>query len=289
VAGSPATTEEILKRQPDATHLWMAEAHLVSSDFDRIVVDLAWKHYVTRTDGTRQEVAGDRGTVVLKEGQPYILDFVRASDADRDVCKVANVTIDLVANLKYESPIADNVLAYEAWLIHDDARGNRYTERAQASGRQGELTHVAFMPMRWPIERTGCSLYAQVVGTVSADIRGAVRADGRVDLHVRPSRDISQLPGERPVNAEGGATMITASLGEAVTFVLPDATGNNGFGLPCKPTSAPQPPLPTGVRFNAPPPQLKMYDPLLFVDYAQFLAGHKTSLVITVRKQGVGE
>lgn len=289
VAGSPATPEEIFRRQPDAIHLWVAEARLVSSDFDRIVVDLAWKHYVTAPGGAREEVAGARGTITLKEGQPYVLDFVRANDVDRDVCRVANVTIDLVANLKYESAVADEVLAYEAWLVHDDGRGKRHSERAQASGLQGESTHVAFTPMRWPIDRTGCSLYTQVVGTVSADIRGALRPDGRIDLQVRPSRGITQILGERPSNAGTGMTMITASLGEAVTFVLPDVTGNNGFGFPCKPASPPQPPLPNGVRFNPAPPHLKTTDALLFVDYGQFLAGQKTSLVITARKQAVEE
>lgn len=168
VAGSPGTAEEIRQRTKDAFHLWTVAAQLASADLDGIALDLGWCQEIVKSGAGSPDIAREPARLTLDGGRPHVLDFVRADAADRAACGVDSVSVDVVASVKRMRAAAQTVLAYEAWLIYEDAGELRLTERAEASARPCHAARIAFTPLSWPIERTGCRHNAVLCGTVSA-------------------------------------------------------------------------------------------------------------------------
>jgi hypothetical protein len=242
----------------DAAHAWTADIVLISASIDRIGVRVSWRRF----DGGAA-VAGDTRELVLAEQTRYPLDFLSVSEPDRGGCGAASASVEISADVAEPASLAETILDYEIWRVHEDGRGGRWSERTLASARQGEQAEFWFTPVTWPLP-SGCDVAVKVSG----EIRGRLRDDGTIEMAVSPSRRLEHtVPAirfpDRRAGSETGKKVVDVGPGQSVRFVLPSATGSSG--LPCGDPQA----------------------PALRVDWAALLANHQTSIIVrpSVRRQ----
>lgn len=237
-----------------AAHAWIASVTLMSASIDRIGVRVKWQ----RLDGGVPAASGSR-ELVMPEQTAYPIDLLTADTAYRERCRVAGDVIQISADT---AALAETILDYEVWRVHEDGRGGRWRERTTTSARQGEHAEFFFTPVRWPLP-SGCD----VAIDVSGQILGRRRDDGTIEMAVSPSRFVRQIvparfPSRLPARyGETGMKVFVAAAGEAVRLVLPPSEDQSN--LPCGGPQAPS----------------------SRIDFGQLLANHQTSIIVrpTVR------
>jgi hypothetical protein len=213
----------------------------------------------------RRPVGRGRQRVVLREAQTCPLDLARTPDPAQGTVLVQ------VSVAPYDPPErARQWLTYDLWLVHDAASGERLIRHQQVVGRHGELIEFRLLPLCWSL--TGAAANSSDAGIgldLSGRLRGRVLDDGTlsVGLDVRA----------RLAFGAGSTTgTVTRSLamtpGETVALVLPQPTASLSGLAPL-----PHPPdrLAPGITIGA---------DRASIDFAQFFAGSRTSLLLEVRR-----
>jgi hypothetical protein len=131
---------------PGAAHAWNATFTLTSASIDRVGLRVTWR----RLD-SGATAAGDTRELVMAEGTAYPLDLLTGDVGDRERCRIAGESIAISADIAGPATVAETILDYELWRIHEDGRGGRWSERATASAIQGERVEFAFTPLTWPL------------------------------------------------------------------------------------------------------------------------------------------
>jgi len=272
VPPSPPTTAPAITRV-QWLYLWRVQLTLLAQTIDAITLDIDWNRYEMVNDSP-QPLAGDKRTVVLKSGERYVLDVLDLSSRDLDVTN-ALIEIEFPRDDQPRAEYANASLSYDLWLVHETAGGQKFVRNVRLSGRDGQSVPFTFAPLAFPIDAgvqaDGNEGLLKIL--MEGTIKSRIRADGAIDVVLQSSRTLQCHPGLRAV--EGGSKSVTAKPGETVGVELPWLV--MGFCPAPEGTAMPARPRPGVVTGE---------DGRLRVNFKDFFAGDKTSILLTVRKQG---
>jgi len=210
---------------PDGPHgpgpLWRAKAYVRHAGMDNITIDYEWKRQVDSAAATLAD-GEDKGTVVVKEIWPVLLDAVPASEASNGCFR--NLALILVAKPPEDPATRERRIAYDVWLVVDGP-GRHWSRRLQLIGRQSETVGFDYGVFRSRL--TGVALskspYPQsdiVETTVTGSVRGRIQGDGSIDLRLAASRAAHPTDG-RWSKIEHGEKVVRAAAGETLRLELP--------------------------------------------------------------------
>jgi hypothetical protein len=212
-----------------AAAAWHIEARLVEIRLGEAAIDLKWKRRVNRADLTPAGSFTSEQRLVLREGDPRILDLVRTAQRPGTGCESFGLTFEL----QFEGPhvLSDAAIAYDLWLVQQDADGELVTDRYQVTAKQGRQVDYFFRPVPYTADgRRTDEGAAAILMNVSGAIRGRMRTDGNIDLMLDASRWFRDSAATAAVG-NVGRTMLTVKPGETieVSANLPSGTLGN-FG-----------------------------------------------------------
>lgn len=250
---------------PAADYVWTLKIRLVSVAPGSVTFNVNWKR--TGPAGREEE---DERTITLRPDDRHLLDFLRTDNRG-----VANLFVELTA-ARIENPVyADLAISYDLWLVHETASGQKITRRANVVGGQGDAVKFQFYPILFPVgagqpvdgER------GEVRMLVRGLITGRAKGDGTIELVVRTERTVgpASRTGGLPGEIGGGEKVIVVRGDETTSIELPP--GESMFNL------QPEGTTPAALR----PGVARGSSGRLEVYQRQFLAGTKTSLLITLR------
>jgi hypothetical protein len=212
-----------------AAAAWFIEARLVDMRDGEATVDLRWKRAVNRPDILPAGSFESGQRLVLREGEPGILDLVRVTGTEVRGCSSFGLTYEL--RLAGAARLADTAIEYDLWLVHTDARGRQVTERYRTSGRQGEEAEYFFRPIGFARDGERNAGQPALDLRVSGAVRGRLRTDGRIDLTVGGESFVFNTERSGSVSTQG-RTLLTVDEGETVEVELPAVGGQvNGIDL----------------------------------------------------------
>jgi hypothetical protein len=124
----------------------------------------------------------------------------------------------LTYELQFAGPraLSGAAIAYDLWLVQQDADGELVTDRYQVTARQGQQVDYFFRPVPYTADgrrRDGGA--TAILMNVSGAIRGRVRTDGNIDLTVDGSRWFTDPAATAGVGNKG-RTMETVRPGETI-------------------------------------------------------------------------
>lgn len=213
----------------DAAAAWHVEARLVEIGQGEATVDLRWTRRVNRSDIVPRDSYTSEKRLVLRHGDSRILDLVRTTRQPTPECDSFGFTYEL----QFEGPrdLSNAAIAYDLWLVHQDADGELVTDRYQVTARQGEQVGYFFRPIRYSADGRRAADAPAVVMNVRGAIRGRMRTDGNIDLTVDGSRGFMNAGSTAWVGGQG-RTLLTVKPGETVEVVneLPVGGTLSGFG-----------------------------------------------------------
>lgn len=193
---------------------WHVEARLAELGQGEATIDLRWARRVTRADLVPAGFFTSEQRVILREGDMRILDLVRTTRRPPPECD----SVALSFEVEFQGPreFEGAAIAYDLWLVQQDADGELVTDRYQVTARQAQQVDYFFRPIGYTVDgRRSVTDSAAIVMNVSGAIRGRVRSDGNIDLTVDGSRQFSNAAGSAAVSS-GGRTMLTVRPGETI-------------------------------------------------------------------------
>ena len=99
---------------------------------------------------------------------------------------------DLRVGVKGARTLSDAAIAYDLWLVQQDADGELVTDRYKVTAKQGQQVDYFFKPLPNTAEgRRSDNGTTAILMNVSGAIRGRVRTDGNIDLTVDGSRSFT--------------------------------------------------------------------------------------------------
>ena len=231
------TTVGLLDNGPDQRGYalaWAADATVLESSTDRLVVSASWRRFKTEDDGEPTESAGESiPKLYLREDDRVLLDYVVPDAADQRRC-ARNYALELTAEVKEDPALAGNQIAYDAWLVHETSDRRKTSQRARFTARQGEKASFSFPKETLrPVRGSGGGPESLRVA-VSGHTRGRVRKDGSVELAIDTFRTLSYVAPNAPDDAggetgENGEKVVSVQPGEVIRIELPAAPeGTNG-------------------------------------------------------------
>lgn len=252
-----------------APHVWWARIRAIPAEIGKVSFELEWEHWEATRKGNHRKVAGDRRTVVLREGERHVLDFVDEPPGPETYC-YRNLVIDVTARVEEDPDFADRRLTYDLWHEHVDARGNVQRRRFQAAAKHGETLRASFVPLRFPVAdlRGPRRESYESILEVSAEMLGRLREDGRIEVRFGAGRWVDLEEAGTPRRGgigDGGNTVVLVTPDEPIRLELPKPRGRNGVVV--------ERPRPGG-------PDEKT---TLSVDSAVFYAGSRDRFILTVR------
>ncbi len=260
-------------------YTWTAQVRLVAIAVDTVTVETNWSRSQL-VNGNTQRVAGDVRTIKLKAGEHHVLDFVNQPDNP-----VANLVLD-VEGARVEDPANANVvLAYDVWLVHETAAGQKLTRHAQLDAQNAQAARFLFDPFAFPLGAN-----EPIDGTtgplnliVGGSIQGRVRSDGGIDVVLHSSL----------LMGSGVFTKGTTIFADRLEYA-PSGSGDKTFAVKPGETIAIEYPNPSGTVYwgampvTAPRPGVSVQGAGAAVDDVKYLAGSKTTLLLTVRRKAQG-
>ena len=222
--GSGGNLEEL---RAESDHLWWTDVRVVDATLERIELEVDWSRY-----DAGQRVRGDRRTFTLGEDESHVLDFIdRPTSGEAPNCP-RSMVVEIDATIAEDPELVDTRIRYDLWLTDEVQGEGRQTRHLQEIGLQGEELDVEFEPLRWLVPRGifADGSRAEVVGEVSASLRGRIRRDGSLDVSLAASRSLGVAPAgqERKGGVGGnGERRVNVLLGEPVQLVLPTPRGSH--------------------------------------------------------------
>jgi hypothetical protein len=240
---------------------------------DAVTLEVRWNRDDS-VEGAVRRGAGDVRTVTLRPNERHVVDLVRMTGTT-----VANLVLEVAATRAEDPALADAVLGYDLWLVHDTAAGTRTTRRLTRSGRPGEEVAFAFDPLAFsvdaaqPIDGATGPLKMTFQGVIS----GRPRPDGSLEVALRSERRMmvsrpGTVPGT-PAGASGGVKAFVVKAGETTGIEFPIPADVFGWKF--------DDPVPARFR----PGATGTADGAVRVATAQFFAGSRTMILITVRRE----
>jgi hypothetical protein len=200
----------VLDRAPAA---WLIEARLVELRQAEATLDLKWTRRVNRADLSPGGSFTSEQRIDLREGDSRILDLIRAAHPTSTGCESFGLTYEW--GLEGARTLSDAAIAYDLWLVQQDADGELVTDRYKVTAKQGQQVDYFFKPLPYTADgRRSDNGTTAILMNVSGAIRGRVRTDGNIDLTVDGSRFFT----------DAAATAATASHGRTVLTVKPGET-----------------------------------------------------------------
>ena len=264
----------------DPNFTWRVLVQMVSIDGDKATLDVSW----TRVDSANPAAPPhltDRRIMTLRLGQRHVLDFLNVEDPDS---KTANVVLEVETPLddapgiesvlrraKAEQPGEGSAtLSYDVWLVHEAADGRKITRRADVVGQAGLMVPFRLQPLTFPIEASpaGEDREGPVRVAIEGRVRGQVQPDGSIEVTLLSMRTITCARGLTA--NESGVKQFTARPDETTAVDLPWSFGYCSLG--------------SDVRMPANPrPGVIVKDDRLRVQFKDFFAGERTSILVRAR------
>jgi hypothetical protein len=248
-----------------AEYVWTVRVRLVSIAPDAVTFNVTWSR--TGQDGPAE---GDERTIKLRPDERHLLDFLPTDDKG-----VANLFVEVWATRVENPAYANLAISYDMWLVHETASGEKITRRVNVAGGQGDAVKFSFYPILFPVDarQPFDGDHGPVRMLVRGLITGRAKGDGTIELVVRTERTVGPVSrqGRLPGEIGGGEKIFVVRSDETTSIELPPSEAM--FSVPVegeKPAT-----LRPGVE-TAP-------NGWLHVTQRQFLAGTKTSLVISLR------
>jgi hypothetical protein len=241
---------------------WRLEARALSVGAEEATFELDWRRFDAARRGGTAEAAGDRRTIRLGSGERHVLDY-RPCPAGSPH---ANVLVEVsAASVQAE----EGRYSAELWLLHQATDGRRTTRKVVVAEGEGDKAPFRFAPVALP-------LYAAAVESpLAMQVDGSLtlygKQDGKIGLVLETSRTLRHPSGS---GADAGRKILSAAPGEVVEILLPPVTGRSQWRMSGEETQRGTPLLP-GVTLS---------QNLVAVDYATFLVGTRTSLILKVTK-----
>jgi hypothetical protein len=205
---------------------WHVEGRLVDLRQGEATIDLRWRRRINRPDLRPADSISWQQQLVLRQGDVGVLDVIRTTSQPSAGCGSFSLTYEL--QLAGPQALEDAAVAYDLWLVQQDADGERVTDRFQVTAKQGQKVDYFFRPIPYAADghRSDTSA-AAVLMNVSGAIRGRLRTDGRIDLTVDGSRWFTDAARAAGVGNQG-RTMITVKPGETIEVSTNLPMGNLG-------------------------------------------------------------
>lgn len=241
---------------------WRVRTKLRSATTDRVELDVSW----TRTTAGSGAVAEGSATVAVAPGRSHLVDIISVDPKEERMCSHVALTV----TVDRANSVTGELLAHRLWLVHERGGVRTVSEPIEVVGMEGEAVAFRFRPLRWNLAGSmvtttqGAQIDVDVLGTVVSEASG----DGRVETTVDVRRETTLSP----YSARGSGTMVmTGQMGEAGEVELPLFAGLGVLPADRFPAG----PLARGLTRN---------DNRVRVDFSQFFADSRTSLVITVER-----
>ena len=264
----------------DPNYAWQVQVQLVSIDGDQTTLDVSWTRVDSASPAAPPHVT-DRRIMTLRLGQRHVLDFLNVENLD---AKTANVILEVETPLddsrgiesvlrrdKAEQPGEGSAtLTYDVWLVHEAVDGRKITRRAGVVGQAGLMMPFKFEPLAFPIEASLAAGHREgpVRVAIEGRVRGQVQADGSVEVTLLSMRTITCARGLTA--NESGVKQFTARPDETTAVDLPWSFGYCSLG--------------SDVRMPANPrPGVIVKDDRLRVQFKDFFAGERTSILVRAR------
>jgi len=252
-------------------YAWRVQVTLASVTAEDVTFDVDWNRYDITGD-TPQPIAGDRRTIKLRPGARHVLDLL---DLTSQNLTETNLVLELEVP-RDDAPraeYANATLAYEVWLVHEPMNGQKVTERLNVAGRDGQAVPFRFTPLAFSLDAApqAGGAAGPIKVTVEGSVKGRIRPDGGVDLAVQSGRLIQCTPGLTA--RETGTKSFVVKPDETTGIEFPFVNGYCPIGAGSQPAN-PRPGVVTGD------------DGKLRVNFKEFFAGDKTSILVTVKRQG---
>ena len=200
-----------LDRAPAA---WLVEARLVEMRQGEATLDLKWTRRVNRADLTPGGSFTSEQRVDLREGDSRILDLIRTAHRSSTGCDSFGLTYGW--GLEGPRTLSDAAIAYDLWLVQQDADGELVTDRYRVTAKQGQKVDYFFRPLPYTADgRRAADGTTAILMNISGEIRGRLRTDGNIDLTVDGSRGFTDAASTAAVGSHG-RTMLTVRPGETV-------------------------------------------------------------------------
>jgi hypothetical protein len=242
-------------------YLWRLDSRVVRVSLERSTVDINW----TRWKGGVEDASGTR-TVTLEPGDYHVLDFVSASAESPRRC------VSLMLQMSIEPVAQDDpqpMLAYDVWLLHEGRSGPRWSHQRQTAR---STTDAAFdLPLLSWTAGGGPAREEEARVGIRLGVRGSIRAtlapDGFVSVSVAATRTLRWQDVGR---GDGGRQDYRARLDEPVAIQLPDPIAT-AFVTGAQRSAT----LARGIEFK---------NGQGTIDFGEFFAGTRTSLVVVVSR-----
>ena len=255
VGGSSRSTD-----MASYAYQWQVTVSPVAIGADGGQIQVDWKRFEA---GIEKRKGSSR--VTLRFGESRLLDFVSSTGGD-----CTNATVRVTLNPPPAQYGVAPVVAYDLWLVHNEANGSERLRHLTTFGRSGETIRFGFDPMRWTAsgeyteQAAKDDLYMFVTGTATSHLL----PDGNIELTLRAAREFRTTIW---LLASEGTKVVTTTDGEPFKLALPGAVGK--LKLVAR----------TGLsRVSARWMTTLDNDPA--VDLRSFFEGTQTSLVITARR-----
>lgn len=250
---------------------WRIQLTVRAHSLESTTLDIDWTRYDGQTDPP-QAIGGGKRTVVLRPGERHVLEVVDLSARNIDATN-AFIEVEWPSDDEPRPEFGDMAMAYDVWLVHETAAGQKISRRLVLAGRDGQSVPFAFKPLLFPLGAEqpwdGTAGLMQMILDGSLKVRA--KADGTFDLVVDTKRTLMSMPGMRAV--QGGTKLVNAKTEETVAIELPELL--KGFN------DAPQ-----GTLLPARPrPGVVQSDRGVRINWKEYFAGTKTSLLVTVYRQ----
>jgi hypothetical protein len=282
-AKEAARSLDDLRRQKG--HVWKVTRTGVSHSDGKLTFDLEWARY---DGGSASPAASGIQRLTLNEGAKYPIDMIRAATAGD--CNTAAVVLEVEASTIESPAFADQVLAYDLWLTHQDESGKKQTRHLLLMGKQGKAATFDFVPLRFDVPPVAPNQYDfDLVTRVLGTIKGRVREDGRIDVELETQRTdrLERADDPKPPQPRaGGRKTLALQPGETVEIELPRMSGFSAHAA-----SADSPRASGGVTGSpagtqAPAPAVALKDGMIVVNLKEFFAADRFSVLIRVRTEG---
>jgi hypothetical protein len=248
---------------PDTLYMtWRVQTTVRSADSEWVHLDLAW----TRTTAGTGVTAEGATTVRIAPGRSHLIDILGTDPQEERMC--SHVALRVTADRS--NPVTGELLVHRVWLVHEQGGVRTVSDPVEAIGTAGESVPFRFRPLRW---NAAGSMVGKAPGLqIDLDILGTINTESLPDGQLESMLDVRREIRFGPYSSMGSGKMVMAGrTGEAGEVELPPS---GGLGL--LPADA-VPPGPLAHGFSRRGNRIR-------IDFSEFFAGSRTSLVISVER-----
>jgi hypothetical protein len=238
--------------------------------------------------GGRESSASTTQTVSLRDGDEITLDAV-SEPVDSD-CKVHTVTFNArLAMQPATVALAQTTYAADLWLIHNGPFDAEMRDHMVVNVNGLASVPFQFKPLEFSLPMAD-PRQGNISATISlaGSIRGRARADGLVDLDLETNRLVYGITSPESVPSLTSMLRKTMAVRPGETTAVefpPPASGASSVALDASSgggqvKAGAQP----GVTASSQDSLVRVINGRLMVDTARFFKGHKTQLLITLKR-----